>query len=124
MTAHAYMPLRHMPPEPWGRRLSRAREDLADLNLDQAAALAGFWMRTTRSTVQRLETLQAVPTGPKSGSKRQLAYVLCLAYRVDPADFDLSPDDLPPGIKIRPRRTAASTIWYRDATAASLMVAA
>ena len=106
---------RHLPPEPWGRRLLRARVDLCDLSLDEATALAGHWMLTTATAISRLERSSEVPVGPRARGRRQLAYVLCLCYLVDPADFDLGPGDLPPGITI-PARTwedgrLSSTKW-------------
>ena len=113
MTTRAQLPLRHLPPEPWGRRLTRAREDVAGLNLDEAATLAGHWMLTSKATISRLEQQPELPAGHRSGSRRQLAYVLCLAYRVDPADFGLGPGDLPVGLRIPPRRDS-STTWYED----------
>jgi hypothetical protein len=102
-----------MPPEPWGRRLTRAREDVAGLTLDEAATLAGRWMLTSKATISRLEAQNELPIGHRSASRRQLAYVLCLAYRVDPADFGLGSSDLPPGLRIPHRRHhGASTSWY------------
>ena len=89
-----------VPPEPWGRRLLRAREDVAGLNLDEAAATAGHYVMTTASTISRLERLPTEPTGPRQRSRRQLAYVLCAyVYNVDPADFGLSSEDVPPNLR-------------------------
>jgi hypothetical protein len=110
-----------MPPEPWGWRLKRAREVMAGLRQDQAAALVGYWMLTSEATISRLEDVPAVPAGPRSKSRRQLAYVLCLCYEVDPAEFGLTPDDLPSGIRI-PKRTringrVSSTKWYETLAA-------
>lgn len=106
---------RRIPPEPWGRRLGRARWDLAHLTLSQAAALAGHWMLTTDSTISRLEGSDDLPSGPRNRSRRQLAYILCMAYMVDPADFGLTPEDLPPGLRVTARtpgeQAELPTIW-------------
>lgn len=108
----------HMGPEPWGRMFLRAREDVAKLSLDQAVALAAEYVLTSTATISRLESLAEVPTGARARHRRQVAYVLCRAYRVDPAEFDLDPDDCPPGLTIRPRTPAdlgdSPTNWYTD----------
>lgn len=92
--------LRHLPPEPWGRRLKRAREDIAGFNLNQAAAMAGYFVICSDSTISRLETLHEMPEGPRGSRRRQLAYVLCLAYRIDPIDLGLDSNDTPPGLAL------------------------
>lgn len=51
----------HLPPEPWGRKMRRAREDVADLTLGQAAELASSYILTSASTISRLEQLDAPP---------------------------------------------------------------
>lgn len=100
-----------IPPEPWGRRLSRVREDIAQLTLHQAAELANNFMITSYGSINRLERTTEAPTGRL---RRQLAFVLCRAYRVDPAEFGLGEDDIPPGVAI-PDRSAevavTSTKW-------------
>lgn len=100
-----------IPPEPWGRRLARVREDVAGYTLDEAVALAGNFMLTTASTVSRLEGLDSEPVGNRQGSRRQLAYVLCRAYGVNPAEFGLTANDMPPGVTIPARTADSSTIW-------------
>lgn len=113
--------LQHMPPEPWGRRLLRAREDVAGYSMEQAVELVSTYMLTTKSTISRLEQQTEAPNGHRAAGRRQLAYILCVAYGVDPADFGLTPDDLPPGIS-RAMRThesqgrGLSTNWYRTNT--------
>ena len=97
--------------------------------MDEAVALIGQWMLTTASSISRLEQLQVVPTGPRSASRRQRAYMLCLCYEVDPADFDLDPEDLPPGWEIparthNPDGTLASTNWLSGTRSIELRVAA
>lgn len=115
---HADQPiLRRLPPEPWGRRLRRAREDVAGYTLAEAVGLAGRFVLVTDSTISRLEAMEVQPSGPRAGGRRQLAYILSVAYGVDPAEFGLSPDDLPPGLSIPPRSrgddgSVLSTKWY------------
>ena len=43
-----------------------------------------------------------------------MAYLLCLTYELDPAQFGLDPDDLPPGIRETVGRDLGlpSTRWY------------
>jgi len=118
----ASRPYRRLPPEPWGRRLLRARVDLSGMTLDEAAELAGHWMPTTTTLISRLERSDDVPRGPRSRLRRQLAAVLCHIYWVDPADFDLGPDDLPPGWRLAERTLGPDgrpcvTDWYRTAAA-------
>lgn len=93
---------RPVPPEPWGRRLGRAREQLAGMRLDDAAAAVSWWMPTTASTISRLEKLQVEPVGARSGSRRALAFALCHVYGVDPAEFGVSVDDIPVGWDLVP----------------------
>ena len=72
-------------------------------------------MLTTDSTISRLESLNEVPSGPRNQSRRQLAYILCMAYMVDPAEFELTADDLPPGLAVTDRTAGGQqelpTIW-------------
>lgn len=116
----APLPRRSLVPEPWGRKLLRAREDMAGLRLQDAADLASRWMLTSTAAISRLEARTEAPGGGRQQSQRQRAYILCLAYEVDPAELDLGPDDLPPNLAV-PNRTPADlrespTIWY-DVTA-------
>ena len=107
-----------MPPEPWGRKLGRARWDLNHYTIDDAVRLAGQYLLTSAGTVSRLEAMVDVPSGPRQQRNRHLAYVLCHAFRVDPAEFGLDDDDRPPGVTIEPRTmNGSSTIWYRDVLA-------
>ena len=74
--------------------------------------------------MSRLESMVDVPMGPRQYRNRQVAYVLCHAYRVDPAEFGLDDGDRPPGVTITPRsEDGASTIWYSDTVAMTLAVA-
>lgn len=103
-----------IPPEPWGRRLERARTDVARLSLADAASIAGRLMLTSDATISRLEGLDQAPSGPRSGSRRQLAFVLCLAYQVDPAEFGLTIDDLPPGLQAAVLADAPAVVDLRS----------
>lgn len=81
-------------------------------------------MLTTESTISRLESLPSEPSGHRSASRRQLAYILCHVYGVDPAEFGLSPDDLPPGIDLKPLDLAATTDRYMPISYPPLQLAA
>jgi hypothetical protein len=121
MTSRTVDGFRPLPPEPWGRRMCRAREDVAGLTLKQAVELLGYLMPSSDSTISRLESFDVVPTGPRSRTMRQRAYLLCAVYDVDPTDLDLYPDDLPPGLVIPPRTrikgALSSTKWYETLAA-------
>lgn len=111
-TAVDHLPLRSMPAEPWGWRFKRAREQVAGLTMDQAVTLAGTYMLTSKATIHRLEKSDYAPTVfGKDKQRRQLAYVLCVAYGVDPAEFGLSSGDMPPGVELAPR-SGSVTEWY------------
>lgn len=99
-----------IPPEPWGRRLARVRQDVAGMTLAEAMRAASRVMLTTDVTISRLEALPVVPAGPRQGSRRQLAYVLCRSYRVDPEEFGLSENDLPPGMRASVTRVKRATV--------------
>lgn len=90
---------RIIPAEPWGRRLARVRDDVAGLTLAEAAEHAARYMATTDATISRLESLSSEPIGPRQQSRRQLAYVLCLLYGVDPAEFGLRQADVPEAVR-------------------------
>jgi hypothetical protein len=114
-----------MPPEPWGRKLGRARWDLNRYTIDDATRLAGFYVLTSAGAISRLEARLDVPSGLRQRRNRHLAYVLCHAYRVDPAEFGLDDDDRPPGVRLEPRRDdGSSTIWYRDMACMAAAIAA
>lgn len=72
--------------------MKRAREDVAELNLNTAAELIGRLVLTSGSTISRLEALRAAPS---DRVQRARAYLACLVYGVDPAELGLTPDDLP-----------------------------
>jgi len=111
-----------IPPEPWGWKLKRARWDLNHMTLNDAVRLAGYYMAASEAAISRLESAAVAPHGPRSLRMRQLAYVLCLVYNVDPAEFGLSGDDPPPGWSIPPRTLGPDgrpsvTRWYVTAAA-------
>jgi hypothetical protein len=104
--------LKSLPPETWGRRLARARLD-AGYNLrDVEAVLAPH---VSRATLNRLE---ARSTAPIRRQDRGRALLVLILYGVDPADFGLEPDDLPPATDLRALRDlrSARTGWMRAFT--------
>lgn len=104
----AYLPI---PPESWGSRLGRVCDKIAGISGEEAAERAGQYMRTTKQTVHRLEALDEEPTGQRQRSRRQLAYVLCAhVYHVDPAEFGLGDDDVPPALRAT-EVAVTSTKW-------------
>lgn len=122
MRAQIQPSTRQLPAEPWGRKMQRAREDVARLKGKEAAELISPYFFTSGATISRLEAMEEVPSplDGKMRARRQLAFVLLRAYRMDPTDFDLSDDDLPPGIEIPPRTAAdlekSPTIWFTSGT--------
>ena len=85
-----------LPPEPWGRRMRRAREDYAGLSQDRAVDAISQVALVDATTIGRLERLEEPPTSPK---RRRMAYLLCLVYGLDPEQFGLDDGDVPPGIR-------------------------
>lgn len=86
--------LNRLGPETWGDRMKRARER-ADLTVRDVERYTGSYI--SRSAVSRLEALDAVPV--KTPDRRKATFALLL-YRVDPRDFGLGPDDVPPLLDI------------------------
>jgi hypothetical protein len=82
--------LRALPPEPWGRRLRRAREDVGGLNMDQATAAMARYVVVSTATISRLEGLPVIPADPR---QLRTALVLCVICGVDPAEVGLAPKD-------------------------------
>lgn len=87
--------LTRLGPEPWGARLTRAREQ-ADLTIRDVERLTGSYV--SRSALSRLEARDLVPD--KIGDRRK-ALLVVLLCRVDPVDFDLGPEDVPPMIDLQ-----------------------
>lgn len=81
---------RRLGPEPWGSRLTRAREAAGYTlrDLDGARRHLGFG----RGPAHALEQRDEAPTEPEL---RVRAYTLVTFYGFDPADFDLGDDDRP-----------------------------
>lgn len=100
-----------LPPEPWGRKMRRAREDVAEWTLDEAAASIGRFYRVTGSTIARLEKLPEVPTDIR---RRTLACVAVILYGLGPSEFGLEGErDLPIGLLrelVTPRRASISRV--------------
>lgn len=88
--------LAQLPEEPWGWRMKRARERYAHLTLDELVAILGRYIFIDKSTISRLEKLDEPPLNPR---KRQTAYFCALIYGLDPAQFGVGPDDVPPGLR-------------------------
>lgn len=81
-----------LPPEPWGSKFRRAREDVAGYKLEVAAEAVSRYKLTSASALSRMEKREGPPP---NRSARGTAYIACVIYGVDPADLDLDPDDVP-----------------------------
>jgi hypothetical protein len=82
--------LRVLPPEPWGRRLRRVREDVGGFNMEQATAEMARYLLVSTASISRLEGLAEIPGDPR---QLRTAFVLCLICGVDPAELGLAPKD-------------------------------
>jgi hypothetical protein len=101
--------LGELPPEPWGRRLRRAREDVGGYtNVDRAAEKVSRYQLTTGSTLARLEKLDEPPTNRQ---RRVLATIALIIYGIDPEPFGLGRDDLPPAIYAQLRKSRPKFEW-------------
>jgi hypothetical protein len=87
--------LRSLSPEPWGNRLARAR---ADAGFNLRAVEVRLAPHVSRASLARLEARDTVPVRRQD---RARAILVLLLYGVDPADFGLGPDDLPPATDLR-----------------------
>lgn len=104
-------PLGSLPVEPWGRRIKRAREDYAGLTLDEAVAAIGQFKLTSTGSLSRMESSEGEPTDRR---RRELACVAAIVYGLDPGQFGVGSDDLPPGTVSQINATyegLVSTIW-------------
>jgi integrase len=73
--------------------MRRARKDVAGItSADDAIALIHTVWPIEAATLTRLEQRVSPPSSPR---QRRTAYLLCVAYRIDPAELDLSPADGP-----------------------------
>jgi hypothetical protein len=85
-----------LPPEPWGRQMTRAREDVAGLkHLQDAVDRLAPYMLSSTAAVCRLEQLVEPPPDRR---RRALAAALVFLYGLDPRPFGVGRDDLPPAI--------------------------
>lgn len=85
---NTHRPMRHLPPESWGRRLARARAEVGNLTVYSAAEAASPYWPATHATIGRIENLADAPSRWDNGaSRRALAYVLCRIYGVYPSDW-------------------------------------
>lgn len=93
--------------------MKRAREEFAHLTLDQAVAEIGLHHLTSKASISRMEDSQEVPTDPR---RRALACVAAIVYGLDPNQFGVGSDDLPPGtvsdINGTRGQEFSSTRWY------------
>ena len=95
ITRMANVELRRLGPEPWGRRLERARSD-AGLTFREVEEI--LFPHVSKSGVVRLERRQEAPTFRKD---RARAALLLLVYGFELDDFELSEADIPPVIDLR-----------------------
>jgi hypothetical protein len=86
--------LQPLPNEPWGRRMLRARKDVARLTSKQAAAIVSRVLPTDNATICRIERTSSLP---RDRNRRLRAQILCLAYGVDPSYLGFQRSDLPDG---------------------------
>jgi hypothetical protein len=106
----AVMELQKLGPEPWGRRMERARHNA---HLQFREVEEQLFPHISKSALVRLERLDEVPTQRKDRARAALVLML---YGYDPEDFEIDIGDLPPVIdrkaldKLR-RRPRVSTRW-------------
>jgi hypothetical protein len=88
--------LRRLEPEPWGDRLSRARQRAGYRGVRQVEGI--LYPHVTKSALTRLEAFGDVPSAPKDRSRAALVLLL---YGYELEDFDLGDTDIPPAIDLR-----------------------
>jgi hypothetical protein len=84
--------LRPLPPEPWGRKMRRARES-AGLNMDETIAAMSRYHIVSTASISRLES-QDHHQPPNSPPLRRTAYVACLVYGIEPESIGLPVDGM------------------------------
>lgn len=93
--------------------MRRAREQHAGMTLKEAVAEIGKHHLTSEATISRMENSDDVPRDPR---RRALACVAALVYGLDPTQFGVGSDDLPPGTVLDLNATRAQvmslTKWY------------
>lgn len=82
-----------LPPEPFGRKLTRAREDIAKMSMEVLADRISLWHACTPATISRLERRPELM--PAANPIIMVLAVLGCGF--DPSAFGLSLDDLPKG---------------------------
>lgn len=106
---------RPMPAESWGWKMKRAREAVARLTLTEAVDELGRYQRIDGSTISRLEHLLEAPNTGAGRRQRTTAFLLVTIYGLDPAEFDLSEDDVPEATLYALRDLGIPpTRWYDD----------
>ncbi|HEY2303253.1 MAG TPA: hypothetical protein VGH66_15240 [Acidimicrobiales bacterium] len=91
----ANLELRRLGPEPWGRRLERARYE-AGLTFREVEEI--LFPHISKSGVVRLERRWDAPTTRKD---RGRAALVILLYGFELDDFEISEADIPPVIDLR-----------------------
>jgi hypothetical protein len=115
----ALMQLKRLGPEPWGRRLERARGKATFTEVQEI-----LFPHISRSSLFRLEAFQDVPTARKDRARAALVLML---YGYNLEDFGLTEADIPPAMdmKVLERLRRSSTKWFTTCPPiASLAVAA
>lgn len=115
-TSSGQLQLDRLPPETWGQRLQRAREHIAGLSLQAASvALGEMGWEVSYMTLSRIEKLDQPPVSRKH---RQHAIFALVVYGLDPADFELSLDELPRSARPSSRKKAGHAPFPRAKVAA------
>ena len=113
---------RRLGPEPWGDRMSRARQ-LAGFNVREVEEI--LFPHISKSALIRLEARQELPMSRKDRARAALVLFL---YGFDFEEFGVSEADLPPVIDLRAlerlRLRRKSTGWLTAPTFALTGLAA
>lgn len=104
------MRLERLAAEPFGAKLRRARE-ARRLQTREVAQIVSRVVMVSHATIARLEKELNAPTDRR---RRSVAVLCALLYGIEPEDFGLSLEDLPPLLDGRRigeqlRQTAASS---------------
>jgi hypothetical protein len=95
MAMSTNLALARLPEESWGQRLRRARNKRS---LESTAELVSMAAPTSHTSLARLEQLHEAP---EKGKLRARAVLALLVYGYEPADFDLSLEDLPRAVDVQ-----------------------
>lgn len=82
-----------LPPETFGRKLCRVREDVGGFHCEELAAIISQWAPISGATLSRLEHTTETPTQPR---QRLITALACIACGIDPAELGVGYDDFPP----------------------------